>query len=75
MEQKLGMTNETTTSSEEYITGSEVLLRGLLQEGVECVFGYPGRAPGSSSFKRIRYSIRFDIPIRLPRLNRNMSSR
>ncbi|WP_099480349.1 biosynthetic-type acetolactate synthase large subunit [Paenibacillus ihbetae] len=42
MEQKLGMINETTTSSEEYITGSEVLLRGLLQEGVECVFGYPG---------------------------------
>ncbi|ANY76795.1 acetolactate synthase, large subunit, biosynthetic type [Paenibacillus ihbetae] len=36
------MINETTTSSEEYITGSEVLLRGLLQEGVECVFGYPG---------------------------------
>lgn len=42
MEQKLGMINETTTSSEEYITGSEVLLRGLLQEGAECVFGYPG---------------------------------
>ena len=42
MEQKLGMKNETTTPSEEYITGSEVLLRGLLQEGVECVFGYPG---------------------------------
>ncbi|MGG4091580.1 biosynthetic-type acetolactate synthase large subunit [Paenibacillus lautus] len=36
------MTNETTTPSEEYISGSEVLLRGLLQEGVECVFGYPG---------------------------------
>ncbi|ANS77269.1 acetolactate synthase catalytic subunit [Paenibacillus yonginensis] len=36
------MTNETTTPSEEHITGSEVLLRGLLQEGVECVFGYPG---------------------------------
>ena len=29
MEQQLGMTNETTTPSEEYITGSEVLLRGL----------------------------------------------
>lgn len=42
MEQQLGMTNEKTTPSEEYITGSEVLLRGLLQEGVECVFGYPG---------------------------------
>jgi len=26
----------------EQITGSEVLLRGLLNEGVECVFGYPG---------------------------------
>lgn len=43
MEQQLGMTNETTMLSEEYIIGSEVLLRGLLQEGVECVFGYPGR--------------------------------
>ncbi|WP_246079027.1 biosynthetic-type acetolactate synthase large subunit [Paenibacillus piri] len=27
---------------DEQITGSEALLRGLLQEGVECVFGYPG---------------------------------
>ena len=26
----------------EWITGSECLLRCLLQEGVECVFGYPG---------------------------------
>jgi acetolactate synthase-1/2/3 large subunit len=26
----------------ETITGSEALLRGLLKEGVECVFGYPG---------------------------------
>ncbi|WP_240546138.1 biosynthetic-type acetolactate synthase large subunit [Paenibacillus artemisiicola] len=26
----------------ETITGSEALLRGLLAEGVECVFGYPG---------------------------------
>ncbi|UVI29662.1 biosynthetic-type acetolactate synthase large subunit [Paenibacillus spongiae] len=26
----------------EQITGSEALLRGLLAEGVECVFGYPG---------------------------------
>jgi acetolactate synthase I/II/III large subunit len=42
VEQQLGMTNETTTPSEEYITGSEVLLRGFLEEGVECVFGYPG---------------------------------
>lgn len=42
MEQQVGMTNEATTPSEEYITGSEVLLRGLLKEGVECVFGYPG---------------------------------
>ncbi len=28
----------------EVITGSEVLLRSLLLEGVECVFGYPGGA-------------------------------
>ncbi|OXM83512.1 biosynthetic-type acetolactate synthase large subunit [Paenibacillus rigui] len=30
------------TPQEELVTGSEILLRGLLQEGVECVFGYPG---------------------------------
>lgn len=29
---------------EERITGSEILLRSLLMEGVECVFGYPGGA-------------------------------
>lgn len=28
----------------DYITGSEILLRCLLLEGVECVFGYPGGA-------------------------------
>ncbi|MCR8645645.1 biosynthetic-type acetolactate synthase large subunit [Paenibacillus sp. N1-5-1-14] len=28
----------------ELITGSEILLRSLLLEGVECVFGYPGGA-------------------------------
>lgn len=28
--------------AEDWITGSEALLRGLLLEGVECVFGYPG---------------------------------
>ncbi len=28
--------------TDEMVTGSEILLRGLLQEGVECVFGYPG---------------------------------
>lgn len=28
----------------EIITGSEILLRSLLLEGVECVFGYPGGA-------------------------------
>lgn len=42
MEQQLGMTDETTMPAGEYITGSEVLLRGLMQEDVECVFGYPG---------------------------------
>ena len=28
----------------EVITGSEILLRSLLLEGVDCVFGYPGGA-------------------------------
>ncbi|MBB3111535.1 acetolactate synthase-1/2/3 large subunit [Paenibacillus phyllosphaerae] len=43
MEQQLTTTtNEASTNTEEWITGSEVLLRGLLEEGVECVFGYPG---------------------------------
>ncbi|MDU2243811.1 MAG: thiamine pyrophosphate-binding protein, partial [Paenibacillus sp.] len=28
----------------EVITGSDILLRSLLLEGVECVFGYPGGA-------------------------------
>lgn len=28
----------------DWVTGSEVLLRGLLLEGVDCVFGYPGGA-------------------------------
>ncbi|MGV2806546.1 acetolactate synthase large subunit, partial [Clostridium perfringens] len=28
----------------EVITGSEILLRSLLLEGVECGFGYPGGA-------------------------------
>mgnify|MGYP001198613091 CR=1 FL=1 len=28
----------------DYITGSEILLRSLLLEGVDCVFGYPGGA-------------------------------
>jgi len=28
----------------DYISGSEILLRSLLLEGVECVFGYPGGA-------------------------------
>ena len=27
---------------EEYLNGSEILLRMLLLEGVDCVFGYPG---------------------------------
>jgi len=31
-------------SKPEVITGSEMLLRSLLLEGVECVFGYPGGA-------------------------------
>jgi acetolactate synthase-1/2/3 large subunit len=28
----------------DYITGSDILLRCLLLEGVDCVFGYPGGA-------------------------------
>jgi len=31
-------------SKQEVITGSEMLLRSLLLEGVDCVFGYPGGA-------------------------------
>ena len=31
-------------SKPEVITGSEILLRSLLLEGVDCVFGYPGGA-------------------------------
>ncbi|GGD58124.1 biosynthetic-type acetolactate synthase large subunit [Paenibacillus nasutitermitis] len=35
-------TSQTGAAIGERITGSEALLRGLLNEGVECVFGYPG---------------------------------
>ena len=31
-------------SKPEVISGSEMLLRSLLLEGVDCVFGYPGGA-------------------------------
>ncbi|MBW7455346.1 biosynthetic-type acetolactate synthase large subunit, partial [Paenibacillus sepulcri] len=34
--------SHTEKQTENPITGSEALLRGLLSEGVECVFGYPG---------------------------------
>jgi len=34
--------NEVDLKKEEVITGSEILLRMLLLEGVDCVFGYPG---------------------------------
>ncbi|WP_240647531.1 biosynthetic-type acetolactate synthase large subunit [Paenibacillus nanensis] len=30
--------------SREWLSGSDILLRALLEEGVECVFGYPGGA-------------------------------
>lgn len=40
--EKTMFTNHSNRHPEELITGSEVLLRGLLKEGVECVFGYPG---------------------------------
>ncbi|WP_028549719.1 biosynthetic-type acetolactate synthase large subunit [Paenibacillus sp. UNC451MF] len=38
----IGNQGRTMEPSNDIITGSEILLRGLLQEGVECVFGYPG---------------------------------
>ncbi|CAM4294990.1 acetolactate synthase-1/2/3 large subunit [Paenibacillus endophyticus] len=42
MEEVSMFTNKTDQSSQDLITGSEVLLRCLLMEGTECVFGYPG---------------------------------
>lgn len=36
------ITNRSQQSTQDWITGSEVLLRSLLLEGTECVFGYPG---------------------------------
>ncbi|NOU98178.1 biosynthetic-type acetolactate synthase large subunit [Paenibacillus sp. LMG 31456] len=42
MEKLFTSTDHSLQQSQELITGSEVLLRGLLREGVECVFGYPG---------------------------------
>ncbi|MFD0710817.1 biosynthetic-type acetolactate synthase large subunit [Paenibacillus sp. GCM10027626] len=35
-------TSAYTNDPQHFINGSEMLLRGLLLEGVECVFGYPG---------------------------------
>ncbi|SFE19871.1 acetolactate synthase, large subunit [Paenibacillus algorifonticola] len=35
-------TNELQQQDQKVVTGSEMLLNGLLMEGVECVFGYPG---------------------------------
>jgi acetolactate synthase-1/2/3 large subunit len=59
MEQTAANSNQ--PHSQELATGSEVLLRGLLNEGVECVFGYPGgnvlyiydAMVGNSDFKHI----------------------
>ncbi|WP_238404409.1 biosynthetic-type acetolactate synthase large subunit [Paenibacillus paridis] len=42
MEKGLMSTQHSVQQSDDWITGSEALLRGLLSEGVECVFGYPG---------------------------------
>ncbi|CAG7654916.1 biosynthetic-type acetolactate synthase large subunit [Paenibacillus allorhizosphaerae] len=42
MEKVLATQNQSSHHAQEFITGSEALLRGLLSEGVECVFGYPG---------------------------------
>lgn len=36
------ITNKLQQQAQDWITGSEVLLRSLLLEGTECVFGYPG---------------------------------
>ena len=33
---------ESMVADHHWITGSEALLRSLLAEGTECVFGYPG---------------------------------
>jgi acetolactate synthase I/II/III large subunit len=46
MQQKdalLTKTNETTVMVEE-LSGSEILLKGLIEEGVDTIFGYPGGA-------------------------------
>lgn len=37
-------TLSTSKNSREWLSGSDILLRALLEEGVECVFGYPGGA-------------------------------
>ncbi|SFL58672.1 acetolactate synthase, large subunit [Paenibacillus sp. 1_12] len=42
MEKESTSTDHAHQHSQGLITGSEALLRGLLLEGVECVFGYPG---------------------------------
>ncbi|TNJ61391.1 biosynthetic-type acetolactate synthase large subunit [Paenibacillus hemerocallicola] len=42
MEKGSMSTGRSHQHSQDWITGSEALLRGLLLEGVECVFGYPG---------------------------------
>ncbi|MBW7475300.1 biosynthetic-type acetolactate synthase large subunit [Paenibacillus oenotherae] len=42
MEHLSKSTSQPLEHSQEMITGSEVLLRCLLKEGTECVFGYPG---------------------------------
>ncbi|RXZ80725.1 biosynthetic-type acetolactate synthase large subunit [Paenibacillaceae bacterium] len=42
MEEVSMFTNKTHQYSQDLLTGSEALLRCLLMEGTECVFGYPG---------------------------------
>ncbi|MBU5444737.1 biosynthetic-type acetolactate synthase large subunit [Paenibacillus sp. MSJ-34] len=42
MEQGFKIERESIEDSQHLINGSEVLLRCLLREGAECVFGYPG---------------------------------
>ncbi|MEF2965728.1 biosynthetic-type acetolactate synthase large subunit [Paenibacillus sp. M1] len=42
MEKKTKVKNMQGKQALEFISGSEILLRSLLLEGTECVFGYPG---------------------------------
>ncbi|MEK3900922.1 hypothetical protein [Paenibacillus sp. FSL R7-0179] len=63
MEQQLGMMNVTTMPSEEYIPGSEVLLRGLLKEdfgeGLRSVLWFPSMKKRKSGNLFLVHDYRF----------------